>query len=119
VADNPDICVICNFPLVGTRIGAGDGSGQKFAHPSCYWQREAKRLEERCAVLADKFDRAEYLCATLHRNTDRATLRDTFAAAALTGLLTGKGPLLAYDQIVRAAYVLADAMLARRAVVKP
>lgn len=41
-----DTCVICTLPLAGERIGAGDGTGQKFAHPSCYWRREAGQLRK-------------------------------------------------------------------------
>jgi hypothetical protein len=47
----------------------------------------------------------------------RATLRDTFAAAALTGLLVRCS--LSSDDAATSAYVIADAMLARRVVVKP
>jgi hypothetical protein len=158
VADNTDRCVICDYPLVGTRMGAGDGSGQKFAHPSCYWQREAKTVAGEVEAWRERFralvgedqpdaagnavihiqrdveffkgqandyaaqarqleDRAvasEQRGAALHR-TDRPQLRDEFAAAALTGLLGHDDD----ETMARRAYEIADAMLARRVVVKP
>ena len=41
-------CCICSFRNYGTLMGAGDGTGQNFAHPGCYYGRELYRLEERC-----------------------------------------------------------------------
>lgn len=46
-------CKICGLPIIGDMIGCGDGTGQDFAHPDCYWEAkyiikcvEMKALEE-------------------------------------------------------------------------
>ncbi len=39
-------CDICHFTLGGTMIGHGDGTGQRFAHPDCYWEERAKHAEK-------------------------------------------------------------------------
>jgi hypothetical protein len=31
-------CAVCTTRIYGTMIGAGDGAGQKFAHPECYYR---------------------------------------------------------------------------------
>lgn len=36
---NADTCTICGYCIHGTRIGDGDGAGQRFAHPGCYQLR--------------------------------------------------------------------------------
>jgi hypothetical protein len=107
------------------RALVGGGRPDTAGNAVIHLRSEAKKLEERCAVLADKFDRAEARarevserCAALHRNTDRPSLRDHFAAAALTGLLA-RGPHGGHESAAKLAYEQADAMLARRAVVKP
>ena len=40
----PDLCSRCGLPLECVRIGDGDGTGQRFAHPECYYRAEAERL---------------------------------------------------------------------------
>jgi hypothetical protein len=88
-----------------------DAAGNAVIH----LQRDAEQQRDRAVA-------AEQRCAALHRNTDRPSLRDTFAAAALTGLLArGMQDWITEgsDSIARVAYGQADAMLARRAVVKP
>jgi hypothetical protein len=46
---------------------------------------------------------------------DNATLRDKFAMAALTGMITiSKDVLISYEEIAQAAYCYADAMLKAR-----
>jgi hypothetical protein len=47
-------------------------------------------------------------------STDRAALRDTFAAAALQGLVSGSLPPPTTELVVGAAWQLADEMLAAR-----
>lgn len=39
------ICIFCELPIEGSMIGAGDGTGQKFAHPDCFWRDKAENLE--------------------------------------------------------------------------
>lgn len=47
------LCIHCGLPIEGAMIGAGDGTGQKFAHPECYYRKDAERLrKERDAALA-------------------------------------------------------------------
>jgi hypothetical protein len=99
------------------RALVGEDSPDAAGNAVIHLQSEAKRLEELCAVLADKFDRAEQRCAALHR-TDRPQLRDELAAAALTGMLAGDD-YIAPARAAELSYEFADAMLARRAVVKP
>lgn len=36
-ADTHSDCVFCATRIYGKMIGAGDGTGQKFAHPECYY----------------------------------------------------------------------------------
>lgn len=50
--------------------------------------------------------------AASRRSGPESPLRDTFAAAALTGLLAGRG--IIWDAAPSRAYALADAMLAVR-----
>jgi hypothetical protein len=53
-------------------------------------------------------------CAALHRNTDRPMLRDTFAAAALAGVIAKHGDISIAEAVMN-AYRVADAMLEERA----
>lgn len=46
VASSKITCVHCRLPIYGKMIGAGDGTGQKFACPECYWRERARRLRE-------------------------------------------------------------------------
>lgn len=47
-----DTCAICKTPIDdGYMYGAGDGTGQKFAHPLCFVKRENARLT---ALLAER-----------------------------------------------------------------
>ncbi len=39
-------CNICGFDITGSFVGNGDGSGQEFAHPECYWETKYKELEK-------------------------------------------------------------------------
>lgn len=39
------ICDICDLTLTGTRIGHGDGTGNRFAHPDCYWRERSEKAE--------------------------------------------------------------------------
>jgi hypothetical protein len=47
-----ETCDICGFPLSGTMIGHGDGTGNRFAHPACYWQERAEKAEDALAAIA-------------------------------------------------------------------
>ena len=38
-------CVYCGMRIYGTFIGAGNGSGQSFADPACFYRAECNRLE--------------------------------------------------------------------------
>lgn len=49
-------CVHCEQPIKGTMIGAGDGSGSKFAHTECYYRKEADRLTTENAALREKLE---------------------------------------------------------------
>jgi len=44
-ADTGIDCCLCNIRIYGTMIGAGDGTGQKFAHPECYYRMRVVELE--------------------------------------------------------------------------
>ena len=38
-------CVVCQTPIEdGVMRGFGDGAGDRFAHDSCYWRREAMSI---------------------------------------------------------------------------
>jgi hypothetical protein len=39
------LCDICGLPVEGSMIGHGDGTGQEFAHPGCYYRERADKLE--------------------------------------------------------------------------
>jgi len=45
------LCIICGIQIMGESIGAGDGTGQKFAHPACYYKREYERVKAELATL--------------------------------------------------------------------
>lgn len=73
-AESVKPCNICTLPLAGVMIGDGDGTGQKFAHPDCYYK---KRMEESHRRIADlerqlkeavdaKHDVAEYWQSKYH-----------------------------------------------------
>lgn len=40
------VCVMCQLPIFGTLIGAGDGTGQQFAHPDCYYRHQLRLVEQ-------------------------------------------------------------------------
>lgn len=46
-----DICVICGLPIDVNEVrrGAGDGSGQSFAHEVCWLARRVEELEPKAA----------------------------------------------------------------------
>jgi hypothetical protein len=44
-------CDICELPLTGEMIGNGDGTGQRFAHPDCYYRKQSERYEAEAAEL--------------------------------------------------------------------
>jgi hypothetical protein len=50
--DTGSDCAVCTTRIYGTMIGAGDGAGQKFAHPECYYRTRLDVAEsERDALL--------------------------------------------------------------------
>jgi hypothetical protein len=49
-------CDICKLPLEGTRIGHGDGTGQRFAHPECYYREKHSSLLSALEALAGKWE---------------------------------------------------------------
>jgi hypothetical protein len=51
-----DLCDICRLPLEGTRIGNGDGTGQRFAHPECFYRARAEAAEAREAALREALE---------------------------------------------------------------
>ena len=62
-------CTICGLVIDGSHIGDGDGTGQKFAHPECFYRREYHSLRARIAdveALTDKLF-ANFYPATLSR----------------------------------------------------
>lgn len=114
------ICCICDSPIHFTSIGAGDGSGNKFAHPECYWKARANNLE--LSLREAKNDvsslRSQLQVVTVELLRTRETLLDEFASSALSALLPmyKRGRLadsniesLAFD-----AYSVAYRMLERR-----
>lgn len=46
-------CIICGGSIGTVMIGAGDGRGQKFAHPECYYRRLAARRELKIAHIVE------------------------------------------------------------------
>ena len=44
-ADTGSNCVICTTRIYGKMIGAGDGTGQNFAHPECYYRTRVEKAE--------------------------------------------------------------------------
>lgn len=42
-------CVICGRAIFGAFIGSGNGFGQQFAHPACYYRRECGEAREAAA----------------------------------------------------------------------
>jgi hypothetical protein len=48
------LCDICGLPfnaaLGMTRVGHGDGTGQRFAHEVCYWRERALVAEARLSA---------------------------------------------------------------------
>lgn len=50
-------CDICHLPLEGTMIGCGDGTGSRFAHPSCYYRRESEAKDATIAALKQENER--------------------------------------------------------------
>ncbi len=62
---NARTCNICGLPLTGSMIGNGDGTGQKFAHPDCYYRKKADALtverdEARRALIEAKQQRDKF-----------------------------------------------------------
>jgi hypothetical protein len=59
------ICNICGFPINGTMIGNGNGWGQDFAHPDCYWKEQCQIKDKKIETLERKIntleDTIEYL----------------------------------------------------------
>lgn len=46
------ICTICKTPIEdGVLMGDGDGTGQRFAHPACWYRRDYERLKRTLQVL--------------------------------------------------------------------
>lgn len=41
-----DDCCVCQWPLGGSYVGAGDGSGRKFTHRECVPPRDCKQVVE-------------------------------------------------------------------------
>ncbi len=53
------VCVYCRTPIDdGYMYGAGDGTGQRFAHPLCWVKQENKRLTAEVERLTRERDRA-------------------------------------------------------------
>jgi hypothetical protein len=44
-------CCVCGLRLLGAFYGMGDGTGQRFGCPECYWRGEAARLEDEVRIL--------------------------------------------------------------------
>lgn len=44
-------CVHCKLDIDGDSMGAGDGTGQMFAHPECWYRNRCNELEMECADL--------------------------------------------------------------------
>lgn len=84
--DDKPQCVYCGFRITGTMIGAGDGTGQNFAHPDCYYRKECERkdatiarLEKDYGICREEYSAAKYEKDILLSRVD--TLRASLAAA--------------------------------------
>lgn len=115
-----EICCICDLPLHFTKIGAGDGSGNKFAHPECYWKSRANILELKVEDLRREIVslRCELSKAGAECVKNRETLLDKFAGDALPALVAvhygpGEG-LASLGELADLAYTIARTLLARR-----
>lgn len=58
-ANNTERCDICALPLEGTMIGNGDGSGQRFAHPECYYRQRCVEIEKRNSEMTERVKELE------------------------------------------------------------
>jgi hypothetical protein len=78
-------CTICTLSIyeMDASIGDGDGSGQKFAHPECYYRREASRALQSREEMQDTLTRAQAECTRLV-NENRALRNILFPAPSKT-----------------------------------
>ena len=63
-ADEVKPCDICTLPLSGAFIGNGDGTGQRFAHPECWYRKEMELAHKRIAEQQAKIDELIQAIAT-------------------------------------------------------
>lgn len=69
------ICVKCGLPITGGKMyGAGDGTGQKFMDPECYWRERAEHAERQVVRLVDERDAARANHLKAMRERDEAIL---------------------------------------------
>lgn len=40
-------CVYCTLRVYGMIVGAGNGDGNRFAHPECWYKKETHRLQDK------------------------------------------------------------------------
>jgi len=62
-------CAICGMPIRSIMMGVGDGTGQKFAHESCYWRDKYEKSVEDLKYINKEYDKMarEYLAFIRHQ----------------------------------------------------
>ena len=88
--DTGSDCAVCTTRIYGKMLGAGDGTGQKFAHTECYYrtrldvaeaERDALRTMLQMYNLGGYTDSVAIMTRALAAETDRDTLLKVYEAA--------------------------------------
>lgn len=58
-------CDICALPLGDAMIGNGNGSGQRFAHPECYYRARYHESKETIRTLEERVKELEQASAEI------------------------------------------------------
>ena len=72
----PHYCVLCTLSLSdprtgeGAKIGAGDGTGEKYAHPSCFYKDRLHRLKEALRKMNDALDLGDLIYRVREREAE-------------------------------------------------
>lgn len=90
-ADTGHDCVFCGARIYGTMIGAGDGTGQRFADPACYyrseWDKEKrKRVEAQVHARDHHIEGGCMTCMVCEAERDAAIADNAVLVAAVRNI---------------------------------
>ena len=77
-SDDKGVCVYCELPITGSFRGAGDGTGQRFAHDDCWFREELDAAKAEIERLKEPLRLDEYKGLLFEKDARIQALEDYY-----------------------------------------